>query len=47
MGYFGALSERNQSGREDRLDRYRYYRFRKEIMEEETEQDDWAFEERD
>ncbi len=47
MGYFGAMSEKKQYGREERIDYYKRYRFYKELAEETSEQDDWAFEERD
>ncbi len=47
MGYFAAMSERKQYGREERFDRYKRYRYFKELAEDEKEQDDWAFEERD
>lgn len=47
MGYFAAMSDWNQSGRDDRYDRIanrgRYRRFAKE----DKEYDDWAFEEKD
>ena len=47
MGYFGMMSEKKQYGREERIDYYKRYRFFKELAEETSEQDDWAFEERD
>ena len=47
MGYFGTMSEKMQYGREERIDYYKRYRFFKELAEETSEQDDWAFEERD
>ena len=45
MGYFGTMSEKKQYGREERIDYYKRYRFFKELAEETSEQDDWAFEE--
>ena len=47
MGYFGAMAERRQYGRDEHIDYYKRYRYYKELAEDSSEQDDWAFEERD
>ena len=47
MGYFGAMSERRQYGREERVDYYKRYTYFKELVEDDKETDDWVFDERD
>jgi len=47
MGYYAAMYDWNQSGRDDMFDRYKSYGLIRGCMVTEQEQAEWAFEEKD